>query len=104
MRVLLALLLIGIVGCGGGCLPPGEGAVPTPEGSQAKVDKSPAHTAAEQKVAAKKSVEGRETLTLKGHSSNVLSVSFSPDGKRSVSGSRDSTVMVWDISSLDTSK
>jgi WD40 repeat protein/tRNA A-37 threonylcarbamoyl transferase component Bud32 len=35
-------------------------------------------------------------LTLNGHSKNVLSVSFSPDGKRIVSGSKDSTVKVWD--------
>ena len=40
MRVLLAVLLIGIVGCGGEDSP-GEGAVPTLEGSQATVDKSP---------------------------------------------------------------
>ena len=45
-----------------------------------------------------------ETLTLYGHSSPVRSVSFSPDGKRIVSGSNDKTVKVWDISSLDTSK
>jgi WD40 repeat protein len=32
------------------------------------------------------------------------SVSYNPDGKRIVSGSADSTVKVWDISSLDTSK
>ena len=62
MRVLLALLLVGIAGCG-----------------------------------------GQETLTLEGHSSVVTSVSFSPDGKRIVSGSFDSTVKVWDVSSLDTS-
>jgi len=36
MRVLLGLLLIAIAGCGGGSSPPGGGAVPTPEGSQAK--------------------------------------------------------------------
>ena len=59
---------------------------------------------AEQKAAANKSVEGRGTLTLKGHSSGVTSVSFSPDGKRIVSGSKDNTLKVWDISSLDTSK
>ena len=103
MRVLLLLLLIGIVGCGEGSSPPGGGAVPTPEGSQAKVDKSPAHTAAEQKAAAKKSVEGREPLTLKGHSGGVGSVSFSPNGKRIASGSKNTTVKVWDISSLVTS-
>ena len=78
MRVLLPLLLVaGIVGCGG--------------------------SSPEQKAAAKKSVEGQETLTLKGHSGTVISVSFSPDGKRIVSGSND-TLKVWDISSLDTSK
>ena len=42
MRVLLALLLVGIVGCGDGSSPPGGGTVPTTEGSQAKADESPA--------------------------------------------------------------
>ena len=79
MRVLLALLLVGIAGCGGGSSP-------------------------EQKAAAKKSVEGQETLTLKGHTDFVFSVSFSPDGKRIVSGSDDNTLKVWNISSLDTSR
>ena len=72
MRVLLALLLVGIAGCG-----------------------------------------GQETLTLKGHSGLVWSVSFSPDGKRIVSGGGYRTAVfaglrgvakVWDISSLATSK
>ncbi|HIK92428.1 MAG TPA: hypothetical protein EYG03_10655, partial [Planctomycetes bacterium] len=56
MRVLLALLLVGIVGCGGGEKPSGGGAVPpTPPKSsqakgpsdtpQAKVDKPPAQAA-----------------------------------------------------------
>jgi|TARA_B100000809_G_scaffold25732_1_gene22560 WD40 repeat protein len=44
-----------------------------------------------------------ETLTLKGHGKLVISVSFSPDGKRIVSGSGDKTVKIWDISSLATS-
>ena len=47
---------------------------------------------------------GQETLTLKGHSDRVRSVSFSPDGKWIVSGSGDRTIKIWDISSLDTSK
>ena len=44
-----------------------------------------------------------KTLTLKGHGKLVISVSFSPDGKRIVSGSGDKTVKIWDISSLATS-
>ena len=30
---------------------------------------------------------GQETLTLKGHAGGVMSVAFSPDGKRIASGS-----------------
>ena len=45
-----------------------------------------------------------ETLTLKGHSGPVTSVSFSPDGKRIVSGSTDKTVKVWDARPLDKPK
>jgi WD40 repeat protein len=33
---------------------------------------------------------------LTGHADHVQSVSFSPDGKRIVSGSRDNTLKVWD--------
>jgi tetratricopeptide (TPR) repeat protein len=35
--------------------------------------------------------------TMVGHTSGVLSVSFSPDGKRALSGSDDTTVRLWDL-------
>ena len=34
--------------------------------------------------------------TLEGHSDNVKSVAYSPDGKKIVSGSNDGTIKIWD--------
>ena len=116
MRVLLALLLVGIVGCGDEETSPGDVATPSspaisPVKSEnaaagapkTKADELPVQAAAEQKAAAKKSVEGREPLTLEGHSDWVLSVSFSPDGQR-LACARDGSLEVWDVHSLTKSK
>ena len=37
-----------------------------------------------------------QECTLRGHSSYVFSVAYSPDGKHIVSGSGDKTVKIWD--------
>jgi WD40 repeat protein len=43
---------------------------------------------------------GKLVHTFRGHTGLVSSVSFSPDGRRLVSGSRDFTVKVWDLTPL----
>jgi WD40 repeat protein len=42
-------------------------------------------------------VTGKVINTLTGHSHAVFSVSFSPDGSRICSGSRDDTIRVWGV-------
>jgi len=46
--------------------------------------------------------DGRELLTFKGHNVAILSVAFSPNGKRIVTGSSslDPTVKVWEAASV----
>ena len=105
MRVLLAVLLVGIAGCGGEetvTLKGHSGLVYSvsfsPDGKRIVSGSN------DRTLKVWDAQTGQETLTLKGHSRSVNCVSFSPDGKRIVSGSFDKTLKVWDISSLATSK
>jgi len=43
--------------------------------------------------------EEEAVCTLTGHSNEVWSVSYSPDGKHIASGSQDKTVKIWDAQS-----
>ena len=43
------------------------------------------------------SIDGKELQTLKGHSSYVTSVAFSPDSKQLATASGDNTVKIWSI-------
>ena len=40
---------------------------------------------------------GKCVATLEGHSDGVMCVAVFPDGRRVLSGSRDSTLKVWDV-------
>jgi WD40 repeat protein len=45
-------------------------------------------------------VSGKEVAHFEGHTADVTSLNFSPDGSRLVSGLMDSTVLVWDVTAL----
>jgi hypothetical protein len=47
-------------------------------------------------------VTGEQETTLEGHVGPVRCVAFSPDGKKLVSGSDDTTVLVWDVREFQT--
>jgi WD40 repeat protein len=44
---------------------------------------------------------GRELLNIQGHTGEVWSVAFAPDGKTLASGSEDGTIKLWDPASGD---
>ena len=45
----------------------------------------------------KEEISGKEVKTLRGHSDDVNSLSYSPDGKYLASGSWDNTIKIWDV-------
>ena len=42
-------------------------------------------------------------VTLSGHTGNVVSIAYNPDGSRLASGSLDNTIEIWDANKLDDS-
>jgi WD40 repeat protein len=51
----------------------------------------------EQKIHIYEALTGKLRTTLEGHKEQVYALAFSPDGRWLVSGSKDSTVLVWDL-------
>ncbi|WP_190240922.1 WD40 repeat domain-containing protein [Nostoc sp. 'Peltigera membranacea cyanobiont' 210A] len=45
-------------------------------------------------------IDGTLLVTLNGHTSNVSSVAFSPDGKTLASGGDDQLVIMWDLEQI----
>ena len=46
-------------------------------------------------------VSGEEIMTFEGHTNDVVSAAFSPDGKHIVSASKDMSLRIWDIPTIE---
>jgi serine/threonine protein kinase len=58
---------------------------------------SPTPTALYRRISAENAHEVRELAVLVGHTDGVTGVAFSPDGQRAISGSVDTSLILWDI-------
>ncbi len=77
---------------------PGRGVAFSPDGKRiASVGKDRAGKYRLVKV--RDAFDGRELLTLNGHSDPIKALAFSPDGKWLASGSYDPSIKIWDTSS-----
>src|SRR6202022_509417 len=47
-------------------------------------------------------VAGKELKQFKGHQGEVTTLGLAPDGKTLASGSKDTTILLWDVGSLKT--
>ena len=83
--------------------------VPSPPGKQKeaeKKDQSPSATSPDGQIVAKANdkqiglfdaASGKEIRRMAGHEERVTALAFSPDGKSLASGSRDTTVILWNL-------
>ena len=80
-----------MTGCGSDTKPEDQPAAPAETASQEEQPTAPVKEA-------QLPAPAETAMTLKGHTGEVLSVSFNPDGTRIASGSIDNTIRLWGAS------